>query len=43
MHFDRFDALALAVFTASVGAFVFYIVPRIDLAIAAFDHMGVLQ
>ncbi|WP_265093633.1 hypothetical protein [Enterobacter asburiae] len=43
MHFDRFDALALAAFVAGVGAFVFYVVPRIDLAIAVFDHMGVTR
>jgi hypothetical protein len=39
VSFDRYDALALGVFAAGVGAFVFYIIPRIEFAIAAFDHI----
>ena len=37
--FDRYEALALATFAAGVAGFVFYIIPRIEFAIAAFDHM----
>lgn len=36
---DRFDLLALGVFAAGVAGFVFYILPRIEYAIAAFDHV----
>ncbi len=43
MLFDRYDALALAALAAGVGAFVFYVVPRIDLAIAVFDHLGAMR
>ncbi|HGW6361810.1 TPA: hypothetical protein ACNHQ5_004380 [Escherichia coli] len=43
MRFDSDDVLALAALAAFVGAFVFYVVPRIDLAIAVFDHLGALQ
>lgn len=35
---DRVEVLALAVFAAGVAGFVFYIIPRIEFAIAAFDH-----
>jgi hypothetical protein len=40
MIIDRAEALALAAFAAGVGLFVFYIIPRIEFAIAAFDHLG---
>jgi hypothetical protein len=39
MVFDRYDALALGAFAAGVAGFVFYIIPRIEFAIAAFDHI----
>jgi hypothetical protein len=39
MIIDRAEALALAAFAAGVGLFVFYIIPRIEFAIAAFDHV----
>lgn len=37
MIIDRAEALALAAFAAGVGLFLFYIVPNIEIAIAAFD------
>ena len=36
---DRVEVLALAVFAAGVGVLAFYIIPRIEFAIAAFDHI----
>lgn len=39
MIFDRYDALALAAIVAAVGAFVFYVVPRIEVAIAVLDRI----
>lgn len=39
MLIDRFEVLSLAAFVAGVGLFVFYIIPRIEFAIAAFDHV----
>ena len=38
MDFDRCEALALGIFAAGVGLLVFYVIPRIELAIAVFDH-----
>lgn len=37
MHFDRGDALALLPFLGGVALVVFYIIPRIEFAIAAFE------
>jgi hypothetical protein len=34
---DRVEVFALALFAAGAGLFVFYIIPRIEFAIAAFD------
>lgn len=39
MTIDRVEMLALAVIAAGVGVFVFYVIPRIEFAIAAFDHI----
>jgi len=36
---DRVDVLALGLFAAGLAGFVFYILPRIEYAIAAFDHI----
>ncbi len=35
---SRAEVIALALFAAGVGLFAFYIIPRIEFAIAAFDH-----
>lgn len=35
---DRYEAIALAAFALGVGIFVAVVIPRIDLAIAVFDH-----
>lgn len=39
MTIDRYEALALGVFAAGVGLFVFYIIPRIEIAIALVDRI----
>ncbi|MFZ5715780.1 MAG: hypothetical protein ACOY3N_23380 [Bradyrhizobium sp.] len=37
--FNAGEIVSLAVFAAGVAGFVFYIVPRIEYAIAAFDRI----
>jgi hypothetical protein len=39
MSIDRYEVLALGVFAAGVGAFVFYVIPRIETAIALVDRI----
>lgn len=35
----RAELLSLAALAAGVGVFVLYVIPRIEFAIAVFDHM----
>jgi hypothetical protein len=37
MTFDRGDAIGLGVIAGAIGLLVFYVIPRIELAIAAVD------
>lgn len=39
MSIDRYEVLALAVFAAGVAGFVFYVIPRIEIAIALVDRI----
>lgn len=39
MIIDRYEALALGAFAAGAAVFVVYVIPRIEFAIAAFDHI----
>lgn len=39
MRIDRAEALALAAFAGGVAILVFYVIPRIEFAIALFDRL----
>jgi hypothetical protein len=40
MHVDRWDVLALGTVAGGVALVVFFIIPRIEIAIALFDRIA---